>query len=173
MSFLGFFNKKEIFPIGLILVLAFSRIIPHPPNFTPLIAMAIISGYLFKNRYISLFVLLFSMLLGDLLIGFYDKMIFTYLALLIINFLSFELTQKINFKNLFFFCIAGSLVFYLITNFIVWYSGTLYEQNISGLITCYVLAIPFFNNTLISTIIFSYLAFTSIYYANLTINTKK
>ena len=41
--------KKEIFPISLILILALAKLVPHPPNFTPVIAVAIISGYIFKN----------------------------------------------------------------------------------------------------------------------------
>ena len=43
--------KKEIFPMSLILILAFARLIPHPPNFTPIIAVAIMSGYFFRNIY--------------------------------------------------------------------------------------------------------------------------
>ena len=39
--------KKNAFPIGLILILAFARLIPHPPNFTPVIAVAILSGIFF------------------------------------------------------------------------------------------------------------------------------
>ncbi len=49
--------KKEIFPISLILILAFARLIPHPPNFTPIIAVALISGYFFKNINLSLLIL--------------------------------------------------------------------------------------------------------------------
>ena len=68
--------KLEIFPLSLILVLAFSRLIPHPPNFTPIIAVAVMSGYLFKNIYISLIVLSLSMLVSDLIIGFYSNYFF-------------------------------------------------------------------------------------------------
>ncbi len=57
--------KKEIFPISLILILAFARLIPHPPNFTPIIAVAIISGYFFKNINLSLLTLLIAMLISD------------------------------------------------------------------------------------------------------------
>ena len=64
------FSKKDIFALGLILLMVFSRLLPHPPNFTPIIAVAILSGYFFKNIYMSLFVLLFTMLASDLFIGF-------------------------------------------------------------------------------------------------------
>ena len=68
--------KKEIFPIGLVLILILSRLIPHPPNFTPIIAVAIMSGYLFKNIYISFITLLISMLIADFFIGFYENIFF-------------------------------------------------------------------------------------------------
>ena len=158
--------QKEIFPISLILLLAFSRLLPHPPNFTPIVAVAIMSGYFFKNIKLSFVVLLISMLLVDVFLGFYKHMFFVYLSLFLITFIFFKISDKINFKNLFVFGFLGSLIFYLVSNFGVWASGVLspitnlpYEKNLNGLINCYFLAIPFFKNTLFSTIIFSYAAF--------------
>ena len=152
-------SGKEIFPIGLVLLLAFSRLIPHPPNFTPIIAVAIMSGYFFRNINMSFVVLLTSMLLADIFVGFYEHMFFVYLSLFLITFIFFKIANKINFKNLFVFGFFGSLIFYLISNFGVWATGILYEKNLNGLINCYFLAIPFFKNTFFSTIIFSYAAF--------------
>ena len=68
--------KKEIFPISLILILAFARLIPHPPNFTPIIAVAIMSGYLFRNIYLSFATLIIAMLLAD------SFMVFTIISFL-------------------------------------------------------------------------------------------
>ena len=154
--------KKEIFPISLILILAFARLIPHPPNFTPIIAVALISGYFFKNINLSLLILLVAMLLSDLFIGFYENMIFVYASLLLITFVFHKISKKINFKNLFIYCFAGSLIFFIVSNFGVWVLGSpgvldvAYERNISGLVECYILAIPFFGNTFLSTLIFAY-----------------
>jgi len=159
-------SAKEIFPIGLVLLLAFSRLIPHPPNFTPIVAVAIMSGYFFKNIKLSFVVLLIAMLLVDVFLGFYKHMLFVYLSLFLITFIFFKISDKINFKNLFVFGFLGSLIFYLVSNFGVWASGVLspvtnlpYEKDLNGLISCYFLAIPFFKNTLFSTVIFSYAAF--------------
>ena len=80
-------NNRDIIPISLILILVASRLIPHPPNFTPVITIAIMSGYLFKNIYLSLFVLLVSMLLGDFFIGYYKNMLFVYFSLFLITFI--------------------------------------------------------------------------------------
>ena len=154
--------KKEIFPISLILILAFARLIPHPPNFTPIIAVALVSGYFFKNINLSLLILLVAMLLSDLFIGFYENMIFVYASLLLITFVFHKISKKINFKNLFIYCFAGSLIFFIFSNFGVWALGSpgvldvAYERNLSGLVECYILAIPFFGNTFLSTLIFAY-----------------
>jgi hypothetical protein len=153
------FTKEDYISIGVILLLATSRIIPHPPNFTPIIAMSIMSGYFFKNYGVSFTVVLISMLLADVFIGFYQNMFFVYFSLFLITFFSFKITKKINIKSLFFIGLGSSLLFYLISNFGVWMMGSLYSKNINGLIECYIAAIPFFRNTLLSTIAYSYSCF--------------
>ena len=154
--------KKEIFPIALILILALARLIPHPPNFTPIIAVAIMSGYFFKNINLSFLTLVVAMLIGDLFIGFYENMIFVYASLLLITFVFYKISNKINFKSLFIYGFVGSLIFFIISNFGVWALGSpevrdiAYAKNLNGLVECYILAIPFFGNTFISTLIFAY-----------------
>lgn len=151
--------RKEFFPISLILILTFARLIPHPPNFTPLIAVAIMGSYFFRNIYMSFVVIIFSMLLADTFIGFYNNMFFVYLSLLFITFIFSKINTKIQFKNLFIFGFFGSLIFYLVSNFGVWALSGMYEQNLVGLVECYILALPFFTNTFLSTIFFSYAVF--------------
>ena len=154
--------KKEIFPISLILILAFARLIPHPPNFTPIIAVAIMSGYFFKNINLSFLVLIVAMLLSDLFIGFYENVFFVYASLLLITFVFYKISKKINFKNLFIYSFSGSLIFFVVSNFGVWILGSpgvnniAYAKDFNGLVECYILAIPFFGNTFLSTLIFAY-----------------
>jgi len=154
--------KKEFFPISLILILALARLIPHPPNFTPIIAVAIMSGYFFKNINLSFLILIVAMLVSDLFIGFYENVIFVYASLLLITFVFYKISDKINFKNLFIYSFAGSLIFFIVSNFGVWVLGSpgvydiAYEKNLNGLVECYILAIPFFGNTFLSTVIFAY-----------------
>jgi hypothetical protein len=120
------------------------------------------SSYFFKNLNLSIVVLLFAMLISDLFIGFYENLIFVYISLLLIAFTFYRVVKKINFKNLFILSFTGSLIFFIISNFGVWVLGSpgvydiAYEKNLSGLIQCYILAIPFFTNTFLSTLIFSY-----------------
>ena len=151
--------KKEIFPISLILILAFARLIPHPPNFTPIIAVAIMSSYFFRNILLSCTVIIISMLLADIFIGFYKNIFFVYLSLLLITYIFSHINRKIKLKNLFIFGLLGSIIFFILSNFGVWILSEMYEKNLNGLINCYLLAVPFFVNTLLSTIIFSYTAF--------------
>ena len=166
--------RGQIFPIGLILILAFARLMPHPPNFTPIIAVGIMSGYLFKNIYLSFATLLISMILADVFIGFYNNILFVYLSLILIAYIFYKINRKINFKNLLLYSFFGSLVFFAISNFGVWASGSLgvydvpYEKNLKGLVECYILAIPFFKTTLLSTLFFVYSAFlTNVFYLNI------
>ena len=106
--------KREYFPIGLIVILALSRLIPHPDNFTPIIAIAIMGSYFFNNINLSYLVVLFSMLIADFFIGFYGHVLFVYLPLFLIILVFFKLSKKINFKNLFIFGFTGSLIFFII-----------------------------------------------------------
>ena len=150
-------NKIDYINISIVLILIFSRLIPHPPNFTPVIAIAVLSNYFFKNIYMSLLVLFLSLFLSDLIIGLYSNMLLVYLSVLVVALIFFKNFKSVNYKNLFFASFIGSLIFFLISNFGVWVLGSLYEKNLQGLIECYVLAIPFFKNTFLSTLFYTYL----------------
>ena len=102
------------------------------------------------------------MFISDLIIGLYSGMIYTYIALTLIGLIYYFIFYKITYKNLIFHSIFGSFIFYLVTNFFVWTYSDLYEKNIDGLIQCYLLAVPFFSNTLLSTIFFSFLTFACV-----------
>ena len=141
----------------LISLLIFSRLIPHPPNFTPIISIVILSSILFQTFLITTIVFLLSMFVSDLIIGLYPDMVFTYITLMIIGILFYYFLNKISYRNLVIYSFLGSIIFYLITNFFVWINSSMYEHSFNGLIQCYIMAIPFFTNTIISTIFFSFL----------------
>jgi len=149
-------NNSQIFI--LITILVASRLIPHPSNFTPIIAAAIISGTIFKNFYLAVLSLFLSMLISDLYLDFHDTIFYTYFALFVIILLFRMRMQKINAINTLVYGFIGSTIFFLISNFGVWLSEGLYSKDIKGLIECYYLAIPFFGNTLLSTFFFIYLS---------------
>ena len=147
-------NLKDYFlPICLIIVLSFSRLIPHPWNFTPVLAMGIFSGFYFKNFILSSFIVIFSMFVGDLYLGLHSTMFFTYISLIIAVALGL-FVNKFKFTEVLFTGLASSVCFFAITNFGAWLTLEMYEKNLTGLLQSYVLAIPFFHNTLISTLLY-------------------
>ena len=119
--------------------------------------MALLSGYFFGNIYLSIIILLISIFVSDFFLGFYENMLYVYFSIVLINLIFFNISYKMNFKNLYLFSCLAALIFYFISNFSVWATGTLYEKNLAGLINCYFLALPFLKNTLISTLFYSYL----------------
>ena len=139
----------------IIFSLFISRIIPHPPNFTPILASAIFAPYVIKSKYSSIVVILIAMFISDLVLGLHKLMVFIYIPILIIllfsDYLKYKLSENINFL---FLCILGPLIFFIISNFGVWLVYDYYTNNLIGLLNCYILAIPFFKNTLFSTVIY-------------------
>tara|TARA_B100000029_G_scaffold238813_1_gene235928 strand:+ start:215 stop:727 length:513 start_codon:yes stop_codon:yes gene_type:complete len=145
--------KKEIFPISLIFILALSRLIPHPWNFTPVLAIGVFSGFYFKQIYLSFFVVIFSMFIGDLFLGFHSTMFFTYISLAVTVLIGLNI-KRFSFAEILIGGLSSSLAFFIITNFGAWLTLEMYEKNLSGLLQSYVLAIPFFHSTLISTLLY-------------------
>lgn len=144
--------NKIYLSIGIFLSLAISRFIPHPPNFTNLMALSFYVPVLFGLRYLP--VVLISFILTDLLIGYHSGTHWTWGSVLLIGLMSQYFNKSINLRL--FGSLFGAFIFFLITNFGVWISG-MYGLTADGLIKCYVLAIPFFNYSVISTALFSLL----------------
>ena len=136
--------------IGIFLALAASRFIPHPPNFTSLLALSFYVPALLGIKYLP--ALLISLIFTDLIIGFHNTIFFTWGSIVIISIISKFFYQNMIFR----LCgaLAGACTFYLITNFGVWSLGS-YGYDINGLIICYTVALPFFGYSIISTIVFS------------------
>ena len=167
MHFFNSILRNNFFSISLIFVLTLSRLIPHPPNFTPIISVAILSSFFFKNINLSISVILISMFISDLLIGFHDYVFFTYIPLVVIAIVFKE--KILKYKNILIYSVIGVIIFYLISNFGVWFLGKNYEENIQGLINCYIAGLPFLKNSLISTIFYTYLTFSIFKFSNILI----
>ena len=145
--------------VGIFLALAASRFIPHPPNFTSLIALSFYIPLVFGVKFIP--ILIFCFIVSDIFIGFHSTTFFTWGSVLIIG-----LVTKF-FKNNIFLRLIGvvsaSLIFFIFTNFGVWVLGS-YGYSYEGLITCYIAAIPFYTNTLLSTLVYSAIIETILYF---------
>ena len=137
--------------LGIFLVLAASRFIPHPPNFTSLIALSFYVPAFLGRKYIL--ALISSFFITDLLIGFHSTMLFTWGSVLIIG-----LFSNFFLKNIFLRisgALLGAILFFIVTNFGVWITSGMYTLNLNGLLSAYLLGLPFFGFSALSTLIFS------------------
>lgn len=136
--------------LGIFLALAASRLIPHPPNFTSLIALSFYIPVIFGIKFIP--ALLISFAITDLIIGYHLGTHWTWGSVLVIGLISKFFTK--NFLWRISGALLGAFIFFIVTNFGVYLSG-MYGYSVKGFIECYTLAIPFFAYSIISTIIFS------------------
>ena len=142
----------------LMALIALGRIIPHPPNFTPVIAMAVFMPYLTRNLSTAMLLPLTAMFVSDLYIGFHSMMFWVYGSILLTTTLShYTMSIKKTFVHLGANALVSSTLFFVITNFAVWMSGNMYPMTMEGLMLCYTMAIPFFGNTLAGTLLYVFL----------------
>ena len=136
--------------LGIFIVLAASRFIPHPPNFTSLIALSFYVPAFLGTIYI--FPVILSFAITDLFIGLHGVTLFTWGSVILIGIISqffkFSIFKRISGS------IIGVIIFFIFTNFGVWTQG-FYGYTLEGLTTCYLLALPFVGYSLVSTLIFS------------------
>ena len=137
-------------------ILALGRIIPHPSNFTPILATAIYTPYMINDKWIAVLIPLSAMFIADIIIGFHPYMLWVYGAIglsTLISSCSMQFNKK--YIQLGVMAILSSILFFIITNFAVWAIWDYYPKTIDGLLLCYIKAIPFFQNTLLGTIIYT------------------
>ena len=128
------------------------RYIPHPPNFTPVLALTLYTSIYFGLRSSPFVILAFAF--SDYFLGFHQLLIFTWGSLAIISVIGMFGKSFLSRLALLF---LSSIIFFMCSNFGVWVFSEFYTKDLEGLLQCYVLAIPFFTNTIISTFIFGML----------------
>jgi len=142
------------------LIILLSRFIPHLPNFSPLASIFLFIGVYTNNKKYLILPLL-ALLASDFFIGFYHIgiMLSVYGSFSLIALLGTLLKKHLNAINTITSSLAASLLFFLLTNFAVWYFGDWYSHSLSGLTLSYTLAIPFFKSTLFSNVLYTTLFF--------------
>ena len=143
---------KGIIFITLILVL--SRIVPHPPNFTPILAGIIFLPFIKKDLTFSVIVPLSAMLISDLIIGMHSLMLWTYGSIMFLSCLTYYFNQD-SISRIVSLAVISPMIFFLVSNFGVWIAGSYYAKDISGLMECYFNAIPFYASSAISCMLFA------------------
>lgn len=148
-------NSKSWFSIFAIILLAVvARLIPHAPNFAPIGGLALFSGSNFKNK-IALLIPLSAMFISDIFLGFHKTVPFVYVSFIIIALIG-NLIKNNKWQSLLKASLISSVLFFLITNFGVWATGSMYVKNLNGLMQSYVMGLPFFRNTIISDLFYSF-----------------
>lgn len=140
--------KNVISPLLIIIFAVLLRLLPHPPNVAPIAAMALFGGA-YLNKHYALVVPLVALFLSDIFLGFYSGMIFVYGSFFLIGLIGLWVQKHKSFRNVILASLGSSILFYLITNFGVWLTGTMYAKSLNGLFESYIMGLPFFRNTLL------------------------
>ena len=150
---------------AMILIAVATRLLYHfnpgmvPPNFSPVEAVALFGGAYFADRRLALLTPLVAMALSDLIIGFHNLLWLVYACVALSTILGFGLRGKVGPVRVAAYGVIGSTLFFIVTNFGVWLGSSMYPQTWAGLMECYVAGIPFYKNTLVSTLFYSALLF--------------
>lgn len=149
-------NKRLLALSVIVLSAALARMLPHPPNVTPIAAMALFGGAYLCNRKLAFLLPLSAMFLSDL--GLWalrqvplpgQESLWVYASFSLTVCLGLLLRQHRHALPIAGATLAGAVLFYLVTNFGVWAAGALYPRTAAGLLQCYAAAIPFFRNMLV------------------------
>jgi hypothetical protein len=157
----GSLRRQELIAVGLVMFGILMRTLPHVPNFSPMIGIAVFSGFYLRRGIVALLVPLSAAVISDMIIGFYDPVVMgsVWLSYVAMAVLIGRIMQRGSILGGAFGGLAGAVLFFVVTNFAVWLSGTLYPFSVHGLLDCYVSALPFFRATLLSAVAYSAIFF--------------
>jgi hypothetical protein len=155
---------------GVIVLAALSRLLPHPPNFSPVEAIALFGGAYFARRATALWVPLAAMFLSDIALGLVNGGIYAeyftsagfwlvYLCIALSTVLGFGLRGRVGAVRVAGYSLAGSVLFFLVTNFGVWAGSGMYPRTGAGLMAAYAAGLPFFQNTVNGTLFYGVVLF--------------
>ncbi|MBI4063611.1 MAG: hypothetical protein HY401_04845 [Elusimicrobia bacterium] len=144
--------KKNVCYFGLILLGIWSRLMPHPPNFTALAAVAFFAADKIPNKKIAFAIPLITLALSDAVLGWHSTLPFVYLGFILTGVLGLRFGASNAHRAL--GLAASSVSFFLISNFGVWLTSGLYPRHLAGLAACYTAAIPFFRNEFLGTLLY-------------------
>lgn len=148
------FSPRLLVLCGMIAAAAFTRLIPHLPNFTAVGAMALFGGAYFTNKKLAFAIPLIAMFLTDLILGYHSTIIAVYISFALIVVIGMMIERK-NVRSIATASIAAAVLFFLITNFAFWMTGVLYPVTWTGLTECYIAAIPFFGYNLVGNLFYA------------------
>ncbi len=141
---------------SIVLIAALTRLLPHPSNFTPIGAIALFGGAYFSKKYLAFLLPLAAMLVSDALLGFHSSMWAVYLSFVLIVGIGMGALQKVTAGRVIGSALASSVLFFLITNFAVWYGSTeFYPPTLAGLGACYLAGLQFYQQDFFGNLFFN------------------
>jgi len=152
-------KPRVVLLVAIIFGAAALRLLPHPSNFTPIGALALFAGAHFDDKRWAFILPLAAMLLSDILLGFHGQMPVIYAAFAVIVCMGFLLREKNTALRVTGASLAAATFFFIVSNFGVWAFDRLYPMTFAGLVSCYIAAIPFFQNWLLGTLVYSAVLF--------------
>jgi hypothetical protein len=138
---------KFLFAAGLIFAAAFTRLVPHYPNFTAVGAIALFGGTYLPNKKLAFVVPFLAMLITDAIIGLHPTMWAVYLSFGLIVLIGMQVAKNKKVTSIFVGALSSSILFFIITNFAQWIADPFYAKTGAGLAQCFTMAIPFFGYT--------------------------
>ncbi len=153
-------NKARLLTLVTAIFLAAAlRLVPHPPNFSPIAAMALFSGAYLPRRPMAFVAPFAALLLSDAVLGFYAGMNFVYFSFALTVLIGWAIASRKTALTIGAAAVASSVLFFILTNFGMWLFSGFYPLTGAGLVACYVAAVPFFQNTLAGDLFFTALLF--------------
>ncbi|MBT8127020.1 MAG: hypothetical protein KJP15_06015 [Gammaproteobacteria bacterium] len=152
-------NTRFITLAIIIFAVAVFRILPHPPNVSPIAAMALFGGAYFSDKRLAFLVPFLALLLSDLILGLHGTMLYVYGGFALTVVIGFWVRKQLNIGRIAVAAVGASILFFLLTNFGVWLTSGMYPMTADGLMQAYIAGIPFFQNSLLGNLIFTALLF--------------
>lgn len=164
------FDRKALIVAIMVVIAAMSRLLPHPPNFTPIGGMALFGAAYFAKKYWAFLIPLLALWISDMVLNnvvyaaYFDGFSWmgipmVYAAMILIVCLGKVLLKKIKTTNILVASVLASTIFFLVTNLGSWWMDPIYPKTIIGVVEAYVAGIPFFWNTLAGDLFFSAVLF--------------
>jgi hypothetical protein len=153
------FSPRNVTLAGLIVACALSRLVPHPWNFSPIEATALFAGATLADRRLAMLVPLVAMALSDLFLGLHSGIPVVYACMALIAWFGRGLAGKAGVLRVAAYGFASAVFFFVVTNFFVWAESGMYTRDWAGLVSCFAMALPFFQNSLLGVATYSLILF--------------
>lgn len=154
-------TNRVLFVVLAVLIATASRLLPHPLNITPLIGMTLLSAAYMPKRWMAIALPMLSWFISDLFVNMLVQREYSagfsyfttypataigvYLSLILVHLLGTNLRKGVNMPKLALFSVSSSLLFYFVTNSLVFFEGY-YGYTFGGYISCMVAGIPFYKS---------------------------